>query len=88
MAKKEELPVSELLTSETGICCSSLGLFSGWKPGGAELNSAEFKLPFLEAASSATSEERIDVSMRAEDVEAVSLAATAAAAAFLSSSVV
>jgi hypothetical protein len=79
----------ELLTSETGICCSSLGLFSGWKPGGAELNSAEFKLPFMEAAaSSAAREERADESMKAEDVEAASLAATAATVAFISSTVV
>lgn len=52
----------------------------------AELNAVEFMLPFLEAASSATSDERIEVSICAEDVEAASLAATAAAAAFLFSS--
>lgn len=85
---KKELPVSELLTSEAGIGFSSLGLFSGMKTGNPEVNPVEFKLPFIEAASSATREERTDVSMRAEDVDAASLAATAAAAAFLSSSVV
>lgn len=38
------------------------------------------------AASSATRDERMDVSICADDVEAASLAATAAAAAFLLSS--
>jgi hypothetical protein len=87
-AKKEELLISELLTSETGICCSSFSFFSRWKPGGAELNSEEFKLPFMEAASSATREDRAVESMKAEDVEAASLAATAATVAFISSTVV
>jgi len=48
-------------------------------------------LPFKEAASSATKEQKTDVSIWAEDAEAASLAATAAAASFaflLSSSVV
>lgn len=80
VAKKEELPISELLKS------SSLSLFSGLKTGNSDVNPLEFKLPFMEAASSATREERIDVSIWADDVEAASLAATAAAAAFLLSS--
>lgn len=49
------------------------------------VNPPEFKLPFL-AASSATRDDRTEVSIWAEDVEAASLAATAAAAAFLFSS--
>lgn len=44
------------------------------------------KLPFLAAASSATREERAEVSISAEEVEAVSIAARAAAVAFLFSS--
>lgn len=56
------------------------------KIGNPDENPVEFKLPFKEAASSATREERTDVSIWAEDAEAASLAATAAAAAFLLSS--
>lgn len=51
-----------------------------------EVNPVDFKPPFIEAASSATRDERTDVSICAEDVEAASFAATAAAAAFLLSS--
>ena len=51
-----------------------------------ELNPVEIRLPFMEAASSATRDERTDVSICAEDADAASLAATAAAAAFLFSS--
>lgn len=43
----------------------------------------ELKLPFFDAASSATKEDRTEVSICAEEVEAASLAAIAAAAAFL-----
>lgn len=50
------------------------------------VNPPEFKLPFNEAASSATRDERTEVSIWAEEVEAASLAATAAAAAFMLSS--
>lgn len=50
------------------------------------MNPPDFKLPFIEAASSATRDESTDVSICAEDVDAASLAATAAAAAFLFSS--
>lgn len=42
----------------------------------------------MEAASSATREERTDVSMEAKDVEAASLAATTTATTLVSSSVV
>lgn len=49
------------------------------KPGG-------FTPELFEAASSATRDERIDVSICADEVDAVNLAATAAAAAFLLSS--
>lgn len=80
------LLISELLTSDTDIGFSSLGLFSGENMDSAELNLVEFMLPFMEAASSATRDERTEVSICAEDVEAASLAATAAAAAFLFSS--
>lgn len=80
--KYEALPASELLPSEIGIGFSSLGLFSGLK---MEANPDDFKPPF-EAASSATREESTEVSICAEDVEAASLAATAAATAFLLSS--
>jgi len=79
------------LTSRTGVGFSSLGLFSGLKIGNPDENPVEFKLPFKEAASSATKEQKTDVSIWAEDAEAASLAATAAAASFaflLSSSVV
>lgn len=40
----------------------------------------ELRLPFFEAASSATKDERMDVRTCAEEVEAASFAATAAAA--------
>lgn len=76
-----------LLTSVTGNGFSSLGRFSGENMGKLEENPADFRAPLLlEAASSATRDERMEVSICAEDVEAVSLAATAAAAAFLFSS--
>lgn len=60
-AKNEEPPASELLTSGNGF--SSLGLFSGLNIGSPEVNPVGFELPFMEAASSATREERIDVSI-------------------------
>ena len=43
----------------------------------------EVRLPFFDAASSATKEDRTEVSIWAEEVEAASFAAIAAAAAFL-----
>lgn len=46
----------------------------------------ELWLPFIEAASSATKDEKMDVSTCAEEVEAASFAATAAAAFLCSSS--
>lgn len=49
-------------------------------------NLGRFKPLLIDAASSATRDERIDVSIWAEDVEAASFAATAAAVAFLLSS--
>lgn len=83
--KKDELPASELLTSGNDL--SSLSLFSGLNKGSPEVNPVDFEPLFMEAAaSSAAREERIEVSIRADDVEAASLAATAAAAAFLLSS--
>lgn len=60
--KNAELPKSELLTSGDGF--SSLGLLlSGLNIGSPELNPLDFKLPFMEAASSATREDRTDVSI-------------------------
>lgn len=82
------LPMSGLLlTSVPGNGFSSLGRFSAENMGKLEVNPDDFRAPLLmEAASSATRDERMEVSICAEDVEAVSLAATAAAAAFLFSS--
>lgn len=85
----------------TGCCCaeakngewfpsdagfSNLSLFSGEPNGKLEEYPAEFKPLLIEAASSATRDERTEVSICAEDVDAASFAATAAAAAFLLSS--
>ncbi|GER25998.1 FAD-binding Berberine family protein [Striga asiatica] len=61
----------------------------GWGdgPGGPSGSSLGLLRPtFTEAASSATRDERIEVSIWAEEVEAASLAATAAAADLLLSS--
>lgn len=54
--------------------------------GKGEEKEVDFKPPFFEAASSATRDERTEVSIWAEDVEEESLAAIAATAAFLLSS--
>lgn len=51
-----------------------------------EENPDDLRLPFMEAASSATRDERTEVSIWADDVEAANFAATAAAAALLFSS--
>jgi hypothetical protein len=63
VVKKEELAISELLTSETGDDFSILGLFSGLRIGNPDVNPLEFKLLFMEAASSATREEKTDASI-------------------------
>lgn len=79
------MPASELLASGADIGFSNLGLFSGGNREPVE-NQADFEPPLIEAASSATREERTEVSIWAEDVEAASFATTAAAAVFLFSS--
>lgn len=75
-----------LLISVIGIGFSSFGLLSGGSIGLTEEMNPELWLPFIEATSSATKDERMEVSTCAEEVEAASFAATAAAAFLCSSS--
>lgn len=49
--------------SDTGIGFSSLGRFSGGNIDNPDVNPLDFKLPFIEAASSATRDESTDVSI-------------------------
>lgn len=84
--KNPEWFPSEWFISEKDAGFSNLGLLSGEPKGKLEENPTELKLLPSEAASSATRDERTEVSIWAEDVEAASFAATAAAVAFLLSS--
>lgn len=81
-------PKRALLISETDIGFSSLGLLSTGKMGGLLVKTPEPRPPLQEAASSAAKEDRTEVSICAEDVEAASFAATAAAAFLCCSSVI